>query len=333
MKEQNLPSPSRGSFGGFFNPRAWRSPPAIALGLAVLLFGLGEIVRPGFAEYGQLMNILRVAAFLGVIAIGQTLVILAGGEGIDLSVGAVVTLGAIIIFRVTDGSSALLVPALLLSLAVGFLIGLLNGIGVAYVKIPPLVMTLGMTGVVKGLILVVTGGRPQGDTPPVMKAIISDPWIAGIAGDVFIWLLLGGLMAFILQRTAYGKSLYAIGSNRNTARLSGVRVERTLALTYALSGLFAALGGFVLLGYTQAVFINLGDQYTLPSIAAVVVGGTALAGGAGGYAGTMAGALVLTLVSSLLITLGLPEFARQIVYGSVLLVLLAAYGRERGWRR
>jgi ribose transport system permease protein len=311
----------------------WRSPPLIALALAVLLFGLGELVRPGFAEYSQLMNILRVAAFLGVIAIGQTLVILAGGEGIDLSVGAVVTLGAIIIFRVTDGNNALLLPALLLSLAVGFVIGLVNGIGIAYIKIPPLVMTLGMTGVVKGLILVVTGGRPQGDTPPIMKAIISDPWIAGIAGDVFIWVLLGVLMAFVLQRTRYGKTLYAIGSNRQTARLSGVRVERTVALTYALSGLFAALGGFVLLGYTQAVFINLGDQYTLPSIAAVVVGGTALSGGQGGYAGTMAGALVLTLVSSLLITLGLPEFARQIAYGAILLALLVAYGRARGLRR
>jgi ribose transport system permease protein len=317
----------------FFKARVLRSPPVIAVALAIALFALGELVRPGFAEYGQAMNILRVASFLGVIAIGQTLVIMAGGEGIDLSVGAVVTLGAIIIFRVTDGSDALIIPALLLSLAVGFVIGLLNGIGIAYVRIPPLVMTLGMTGVIKGLILVVTGGRPSGDTPPAMKAIISDPWFAGIPGDVFIWVLLGGVVAYILQRTVYGKHLYAIGSNRATSRLSGVRVERTLALTYGLSGMFAALGGFVLLGYTQAVFINLGDQYTLPSIAAVVVGGTALAGGAGGYAGTMAGALVLTLVSSLLITLGLPEFARQIVYGSILLILLAAYGREKGWRR
>jgi ribose transport system permease protein len=329
----SLESRNHASKRGGFSSGWWRSPPVIALGLAVLLFILGEVVRPGFAEYGQAMNILRIAAFLGVIAVGQTLVILAGGEGIDLSVGAVVTLGAIIIFRVTNGSDALLVPALLLSLLVGFVIGLMNGIGVAFVKIPPLVMTLGTTGVVKGLILVVTGGRPQGDTPPAMKAIVSDAWIAGIPGDVFIWIFLGAALAFILQRTAYGKSLYAIGSNRQTSRLSGVRVERTLAFTYALSGMFAALGGFVLLGYTQAVFINLGDQYTLPSIAAVVVGGTALAGGAGGYAGTMAGALVLTLVSSLLITLGLPEFARQIVYGVILLVLLAAYGRARGWRR
>lgn len=165
-----------------------------------------------------------------------------------------------------------------------------------------------------------------------MKAIISDPWIAGIPGDVFIWALFGIGVTLLLQRTAYGKALYAIGSNRVTARLSGVRVESTVILTYGLSGLFAALGGFVLLGYTQAVFLNLGDPYTLPTIAAVVVGGTALAGGIGGYTGTMAGALLLTLIASLLITLGLPEFGRQIVYGLILLVLLSVYGRGRRLR-
>ncbi|WP_337868775.1 ABC transporter permease [Meiothermus sp.] len=285
-----------------------------------MLLIVGELIRPGFADYNQFTNILRIAAFLGVVAIGQTLVILSGGEGIDLSVGAIVTLAAIIIFRFTNGSDALLLPALLIALLVGFAIGLVNGIGIALIRIPPLVMTLGMTGVVKGA------------TPPSMKAIISDPWIAGIPGDVFIWALFGIGVTLLLQRTAYGKALYAIGSNRVTARLSGVSVESTVILTYGLSGLFAALGGFVLLGYTQAVFLNLGDPYTLPTIAAVVVGGTALAGGIGGYTGTMAGALLLTLIASLLITLGLPEFGRQIVYGLILLVLLSVYGRGRRLR-
>jgi ribose transport system permease protein len=218
------------------------------------------------------------------------------------------------------------------ALAVGFLIGIINGLGVALVRIPPLVMTLGMTGVIQGLILVVTGGRPSGATPPAMKAIISDAWFLGIPGDVFIWVLIGLGVTVLLQRTAYGKALYAVGANRATSRLSGVRVERIVILTYGLSGFFAALGGFVLLGYTQSVFINLGNPYTLPSIAAVVIGGTALSGGIGGYAGTMAGAIVLTLISSLLNTLSLPPFAQQIVYGLILLVLLGVYGRARGLR-
>jgi ribose transport system permease protein len=127
----------------------------------------------------------------------------------------------------------------------------------------------------------------------------------------------------------YGKRLYAIGGSDRVARFSGVPVERMVVLTYALSGLLAAFGGFVILGYTSSVFLTLGDSYTLPSIAAVVVGGTLISGGVGGYAGTMAGAVLLTIVQSLLITLGLPEFGRQIVYGLILLVLISAYGRSR----
>lgn len=309
-----------------------KTPPLIALGLAVVLFIVGEIARPGFASYEQVMNVLRLAAFLGIMAVGQTLVIVAGGEGIDLSVGAVVTLGAIIVFRIVDGNNALVVPALLVSSLAGLLIGSINGFGVAIMRIPPLVMTLGMTGVVQGLILVVTGGRPQGASAPIMKTVLSDPWVAGIPGVVFIWAILAVAVWLLLQRTAFGKALYAIGANRNAARLSGVRVERTVILTYGLSGLFAAIGGFVLLGYTENVFLNLGYQYTLPTIAAVVVGGTSLAGGTGGYVGTMTGALVLRLVESLLLTFSIPEFGRQIVYGLILLVLLSVYGRGRGLR-
>jgi ribose transport system permease protein len=311
---------------------ALRAPAAVALGLSLLLFAAGEAVRPGFADYGQVINVLRLAAFLGIVAIGQTLVILAGGEGIDLSVGAVLTLGAIVVYRMTNGQDALVLPALVTALGVGLAIGLVNGLGITVMRIPPLVMTLGMTGLVRGLILVVTGGRLEGATAPSMTAISSDPWVLGIPGGVFIWLLLAVAAWLLLDRTAYGKALYAIGANRTAARLSGVRVERVLVLTYGLSGLFAALGGFVLLGYTQMVFINLGDAYTLPTIAAVVVGGTLLSGGVGGYAGTMAGALLLTLVQTLLITLGLPEYGRQIVYGLILLVLLSVYGRGRGLR-
>ena len=310
----------------------WRSPGMIALGLSLVLLLIGQLIRPGFANLDQVMNILRIAAFLGVIAVGQTLVIISGGEGIDLSVGSIVTLGAIIIFKVSSGIDGLLLPSLALALAIGFIIGIVNGLGVAVVRIPPLVMTLGMTGVIQGLILVVTGGRPSGATPPVMKAIISDAWVLGIPGDVFIWVLIGLGVTVLLRRTAYGQAVFAIGANRTTARLSGVRVERIAVLTYGLSGLFAALGGFVLLGYTQQVFINLGNPYTLPSIAAVVVGGTALSGGVGGYASTMAGAILLTLISSLLNTLSLPPFAQQIVYGLILLVLLGVYGRSRGLR-
>ncbi len=155
-------------------------------------------------------------------------------------------------------------------------------------------------------------------------------WATGV---IFLWLLLGIVMWLVLQRTAYGRRVFAVGTNRTTSRLSGVRVASVVVMTYALSGMLAALGGVVLLGYTEQVFLNLGDPYTLPSVAAVVVGGTLLAGGVGSYFGTMAGALVLTLLTSLLIALDLPESIRLIVYGATLLLLLSLYGRQKALRQ
>lgn len=309
------------------------NPVLIALLLAVALFALGGVLRPGFASYALAINILRLAAFLSIIAAGQTLVIISGGEGIDLSVGAVVTLGAILVFRIVDGQNALVLPALLVALLAGLTIGAINGLGIMLLRIPPLVMTLGMTGVVQGLILVITQGQLEGAAAPIMTRLISSPLLLGIPGVVLLWLVLGGAMWLLLERTVYGKQLFAIGVNRTTARLSGVPVPTIVVLTYALSGALAALGGFVLLGYTQNVFLNLGAPYTLPSIAAVVVGGTLIAGGVGSYFGTMAGALVLTVIASLLTALQLPESARQIVYGVTLLLLLSVYGRQRGLRQ
>jgi len=307
-------------------------PTVIALLLAIGLFVLGGLVHPGFANYSLAINILRLAAFLGVVAAGQTLVIIGGGEGIDLSVGSVITLGAILVYQVANGSDVMVLPALIVALAVGAGIGAVNGLGITLLRIPPLVMTLGMAGVVQGLILVVTQGRLTGATAPLMVALITSPLAFEIPGVVLIWLLLGIVMWMLLERTPYGKQLFAIGVNRTTARLSGVRVPAILVLTYALSGMLAALAGFVLLGYTQRVFLNLGADYTLPSVAAVVVGGTVLAGGQGSYLGTMAGALVLTILSSLLTTLLLPESVRQIVFGATLLLLLSFYGRQHRLR-
>lgn len=308
------------------------NPALIALLLAIALFVVGGILRPGFASYGLATNILRLAAFLGIVAAGQTLVIIGGGEGIDLSVGSVITLGAILVYNVGNGQDIRLLPALAVALGVGAIIGAVNGLGVTFLRIPPLVMTLGMTGVVEGLILVVTQGRVNGASAPLMVKLVSSPLAFGIPGVVFVWIVLGVLMWLLLERTRYGKHLFAIGVNRTTAKLSGVHVSAMLVLTYTLSGLLAALAGVVLLGYTQNVFLNLGAAYTLPSVAAVVVGGTVLAGGEGNYLGTMAGALVLTLLTSLLTTMELPESARQIVYGITLLLLLSVYGRQRRLR-
>lgn len=308
------------------------SPPVLALLLAIILFFIGGIISPGFVNPNQAINIIRLAAFLGVIAAGQTLVIISGGEGIDLSVGAIVTLGAILTFRLTDGQNELILPVLALVLLAGVLIGLVNGIGIVFLHIPPLVMTLAMAGVVQGVILLVTRGQLEGDTPSLMADLISRPLVGPLPGVVFLWILLGVGMWLVLERTPYGKMLFAVGINRTTAKLSGINVPLVVVLTYGLSGMLAAFGGFVLLGFTQTVFLNLGGPYLFPSIAAVVVGGTLLSGGKGSYWGTMSGALVLQLISSLLQAQGLPEAAQSIILGVVLLILISIYGRQRAFR-
>jgi len=312
--------------------QALTNPIVLASVIAILLVVIGQLVSPGFGSYGQIINLLRVASFLGIIAIGQTIVILAGGEGIDLSVGKVATFAAIIGSRVMDGHDANLALGLLVPLAVAAAIGLVNGLGIVYLRIPPFVMTLGMLGVVQGLILAYTGGVAAGRAAPALTALVNGRLALSIPGVLFVWLLLAIAISLLLHRTRFGWNLYAVGTNRVAAELSGISVNRTVISAYVTSAVFAGLGGMLLLGYTESVFLDLADQYMLPSVAAVVIGGTLISGGIGGYAGSAIGAIVLTVLESLLTTLDIPNASRTIVNGVVLLLLLALYGRQRRLR-
>ncbi|CAA9237499.1 MAG: Ribose ABC transport system, permease protein RbsC [uncultured Chloroflexia bacterium] len=313
------------------------APPVAAVLLAVVLFVLSGLLPNGFGTdstiaIAQATNILRLAVFLGVVAAGQTLVILSGGEGIDLSVGAVVTLAAIITYTVAGGRNASVIPALLAALLAGGLVGLINGLGITYLRIAPLVMTLSMAGLVSGVILIITQGAVSGAIAPVMTQVIARPLLGRIPGAVVIWGVFGLLMWVLTQRTRYGKQPFAIGTNRTTALLSGVNVNAMVVGTYALAGMLAGLGGFLVVGNTGVVHIRIGDPFLFPSIAAVAVGGTLLSGGKGSYLGTMAGALVLTLITSLLTTMQMPESIRRIVLGATLLLMISLYGRQRALR-
>ncbi|MGB8252099.1 MAG: ABC transporter permease, partial [Anaerolineaceae bacterium] len=302
------------------------SPPIAAILLAIVLFVLSGLLPNGFGSdmsiaKAQAINIIRLSVFLGVIAAGQTLVIISGSEGIDLSAGAVVTLSAITTYVIVNGQDGRILFAFAVALLVGALIGLINGIGVSFLKVSPLVMTLGMAGVVTGLILVVQHGNVSGAVSPLMTKIIARPLLLGIPGAILLWILFAGLMWLLMERTAFGKNLFAIGTNRITAHLSGVNVTGMVLATYALAGALSGLGGFLVVGNTGVVFINIGNPFLFPSIAAVAVGGTLLSGGKGSYFGTMAGALVLTLLTSLLTTMQMPDSVRRMVLGGTLLIL------------
>ena len=316
------------------------SPPVAALLLAVILFLLSGLLPNGFGSdmdvaRAQATNIVRLAVFLGVIAAGQTLVIISGSEGIDLSAGSVVTLTAILTYILVNGADARVLLALLVVLAVGALIGLINGVGITFLRISPFVMTLGMAGVVTGAIIVLTHGSVSGKVAPIMTRLIARPLSPSlqIPNAVIIWVLFGILMWLLLERTTFGKNLFAIGVNRITGKLSGVHVTRMNLLTYSLAGALAGFGGFLLVGNTGVVHLQLGQPFLFPSIAAVAVGGTLLSGGKGSYWGTMAGAIVLTLITSLLTTMQMPESVRRMVLGGTLLILISIYGRQRALRQ
>ena len=314
------------------------SPPVAALLLAVILFLLSGMLPNGYGSdlsiaKAQAVNIIRLAVFLGVIAAGQTLVVISGSEGIDLSAGAVVTLSAILSYVIISGDDGKVLLGILVAVAVGAVIGLLNGFGVTFLKISPFVMTLGMAGLVKGLIIIINHGNVQGKVSPLMTQVIARPLVFGIPGAIIIWVVFGVLMWLLLERTTFGKNLFAIGVNRVTSRLSGVNVTLMNLATYSLAGALAGFGGFLLVGNTGVVFISLGDPYLFPSIAAVAVGGTLLSGGKGSYWGTMSGAIVLTLITSLLTTMQMPEAVRRMVLGGTLLLLISVYGRQRALRQ
>ena len=300
--------------------------------LLVLLLALGEAVSPGFAAPNQIIKLLTIAALLGFVAAGQNLVILGGREGIDLSVGAVISLGAVVAGNIMRGDNAMILPAILGAAFVGGGIGIVNGVGVTLMRIPPLVMTLGMLGVVQGALVAITRGIPSGNAAPALSGFIIKPLLLGIPGVLFIWGGVGIFMAWLLRRTAFGYRVYAIGTNERAAALTGVSIRRMRIALFGLSGFFAGLTSVFVLGYTGNSFIGVGDQYMLPSIIAVVLGGTPLSGGQGEYFGTMAGAFLLVVLQSILITLQMEAFGRQIVFGLTLLILMLFYGRQRRLR-
>lgn len=307
-------------------------PLVVAFGLIVLLLVVGEALSPGFASPTQIMRLLTVAALLGIVAAGQNLVILGGREGIDLSVGGVVSLSAIVAGNLMNGQDSGIIVAVLACMATGALFGLANGLGVTLLRIPPLVMTLGMLGVLQGLLVVIRQGIPSGRAAPGLSQFVTQPFLFGLPGIIWLWLGIGVLMALLLNRTVYGSRIYAVGSNEQAARMAGVPVAAVRISLFVLSGVFAALAGVCLLGYSGSSFANVGEQYMLPSIIAVVFGGTSLAGGKGGYTGTMAGAMMLVVLQGILTTVNIDESGRQMIFGATLLALMLFYGRGRAMR-
>ncbi|MDY7529783.1 MULTISPECIES: ABC transporter permease [unclassified Cryobacterium] len=282
------------------------------VGLVVLCLAL-FIATPDFLTGQNLLNIGIQVSTVAVLAFGMTFVIVAGG--IDLSVGAVAALAAMV-------SSWLFVAAglpgwltLIGGLVTGLLAGMVNGLANAYGKLPSFIATLAMLSVARGLTLVISDGRPIKTAPEVS-------FLGGNLGPVpmpIVVLLLSAVVAsFVLNRTVIGRSMYAVGGNAEAARLSGLPVKRILVTVFALAGLFAALAGLLLAGRLDSAQPQAAAGYELDAIAAVVIGGASLSGGLGKISGTFVGALVLVVIRNGLNLLNVTSFWQQVVIGLVI---------------
>ena len=321
------PAGSAATLGGIL--LRLRQHPMIALILVLLVFMVGiELIRPGTVTPDWLSNLLLFAAPLGIIAAGQTLVLLTGG--IDLSVASIATGSAYLLATTATAHGS--VAAVLIGLGLGLLVGLINGIGIALLRVQPLVMTLGTGLMTEGAMVVYSQKflEVEPKIPDFVFALGSSKILGYVPFDLFLWAPLAVLIILGLRRSGFGRLLYAVGDNRIACHLAGVRVWQVLLVDYALCGILAAVAGLVIVGSTNAADLSLANVYLLPSIAAVVIGGTSIVGGRGGYSGTIVGAIILTVLNSLLTLLDAPEPIKQVLYGAIILALAAAYTRLTG---
>ena len=296
---------------------------ALILLLFVFVAGI-EIARPGTVTPLWISNMILFAAPLAILGAGQTMVMLTGG--IDLSVASVATGSAYLLAtNASSGDAAAIAIALLL----GVIVGIVNGIGVAVLRVQPLIMTLG-TGLMCGGVMIVYSQQMMASQPHIPASIqfLGSGKVLGLVPvDLFLWIAIGGLLLFVLNRTGFGRLLYAIGDNREACRLAGIRVWQVIFVDYLVCAVLAAIAGLVLVGGTNASDLSLANAYLLPSVACVIIGGTSIFGGRGGYSGTIVGALILTVLTSLLTLLEVHEPVKQILYGAIILILAAAYAR------
>ena len=299
--------------------------PRLVLVLMLVLTTLaGVTVNEHFASWGNIANILEQAAGFGFASIGQTLAVLTGG--IDLSVGATISATAVFLAAGMDGREAMVWPMVAATLALGASIGVANGLLIVRLRVHPLIVTLGMAAVIEGCILLYTL-KPTGSAPL---------WF-----EDFAWARLGGMpvaglamiamfvaVAVLLSHTGLGRSIYAVGDNREAARLRGLPVGRVLVCVYGASGFFAALAGIYFVSRTGIGDPRIGAPFTLASITPVILGGTVLAGGRGGVIGTLFGVLLLSLIGNVLNHMNVATSIQWVLQGLIILAAVSFHGRE-----
>jgi ribose transport system permease protein len=299
------------------------NPTWVLAGVLVLLILLTGWIQPNYLSVSGARNTLLQAAPLGILAAAQTILMLTGG--IDLSVTMIATGAAYVAANQSPNGAAV---AILLGVAVGVAAGSANGVGVAVFRVNPLIMTLAMSGILLGLFTAWTQTILQGATTvaPFIKAMGAGSFFGNrVPYSVVVWILVAMVLIWLLRRTGWGRLLYAVGDNEVAVRLAGVRVWQVRISAYAAAGVLGAVGGILLAGRTGAVDLQLANAFLLPSVAAAVIGGTSIFGGVGKYEGTILGALILSVLNSMLTFLNVGQAIQQMVYGAIVLALAWGY--------
>ena len=287
--------------------------------ILIVLMIFMSIFAPNFFSLPNLKNIGIQASVNAVLSFGMLLVIIIGG--IDLSIGAILALAGIFAAMLMKAGCSIFISMIISCLA-GAALGFINGFIVTYMKLPPFVATLGSTGIFRGIALLITNGLPISQLPTEIRTI-GQGVIFRIPVPIIITLIVAVVIHVLLTYTSFGRSLYAVGSNYEATRLSGVTVDKNSLLTYTLEGFFAAVAGVILLGRLSVAQPNAATGYESNAIAAAVIGGASFSGGRGTVVGALVGALIISVLNNGFTLLGLNSFVQQIAIGIV--VILAVY--------
>lgn len=285
--------------------------------IALVLFAGFSVYMPGFARLSHIRTVFLESALIGIVALGQTLVVITGG--IDLSVAWMMTIGAYMVSNLVNSSNANLVWGIPLMLVVTFGLGAINGFCISCLRVPAIVMTLGMNIILQGALVALTQGSPGQSAPPLLLTL-GQKKLLGIPYLVIIWIIMTVVVMLALFKMKYGRKLFAIGNNATVAKYSGIRVDNTIILSYAISGMTAGIAGALLAGKVGSCYLAMGDTYQFQSIAAVAIGGTSMLGGKGNYLGTVAGSLTITILLGILVALNLPFGVQTMAYGLIVLI-------------
>jgi ribose transport system permease protein len=298
-------------------------PTLVLVGVLIILYLVTGAIEPNYLSINGLRNTLLQAAPLGILAGAQTILLLAGG--IDLSLAMIATASAYVAANQSPNGTAI---AILLGLIVGLVVGTANGVGVTVFRVNPLIMTLAMSGILLGLFTAWTQTILQGSTQmsEFIRMVGGGAFFGSrIPYSVVVWAGVAVILIWLLNRSGWGRLLYAIGDNEVAVRLAGVRVWQVRISAYTVAGVLGSIGGLLLGGRNGLVDLQLAGSFLLPSIAAVVIGGTSIFGGVGSYTGTILGALILSVLNSMLTFLNVGQAIQQVVYGTIVLALAWGY--------